>query len=367
MRIAFDHQTFVLQQYGGIPRYFVQLAVHLQRMEQSVGVFAPLFQNRYLSSIPSECIYGRYVRRYPPKLSNLFLKINQSVAKRKIEKWQPDIVHETYYSKSRVTPNNCPKVITVYDMIHELFDEEFEGNSEIKRIKRVAVEDADHIICISENTKRDLQQAYDTPSSKISVVHLGFDQYTTIQTNAAFSMQDLRPFLLFVGGRDGYKNFSGLLSAMASSDRLMRDFDIVAFGGGSFSSKELKTIKKLGFNLNQIRQVSGSDEILGVLYSSACGLVYPSKYEGFGIPPLEAMAKGCPVMVSNVSSMPEVCGNAVQYFSPSDVESIRESIETVVYSESRSVELKRLGHERLNLFSWSKCASQTLDIYRNLV
>ncbi len=201
-------------------------------------------------------------------------------------------------------------------MIHELFPNEFSVTDNTAATKRIAIARADHVICISENTKLDLMRLHGTPASKISVVYLGFDQFVTDEDKLPPAVFAGKPFLLYVGQRGGYKNFTGLLKAVASSDRLLSDFDIIAFGGPKFSDSERNLVSSVGFAENQVRQISGDDDLLGGFYGSAKAFIYPSLYEGFGIPPLEAMAHQCPVISSNTSSMPEVIGSAGEYFDP---------------------------------------------------
>jgi glycosyltransferase involved in cell wall biosynthesis len=366
VRIAFDYQAFAVQSYGGVSRYFARLAQGLLDMDQQVGIFAPLHRNSYLSALPKEVINGRHINRYPPGTARLFFAYNHFRSNSTIAKWKPDLVHETYYSRLRSAPRICPAIITVYDMIHELFPKDFStiGNTAAK--KRIAIDRADHVICISENTKSDLMRLYGTSAGKVSVVHLGFDQFAPREDSKQSVALAGKPFLLYVGQRGGYKNFIGFLKAVASSSRLLSDFDIVAFGGPQFSADEMNVMSSLGFSQNQVRQRSGSDGLLGGLYSSARAFVYPSLYEGFGIPPLEAMAHQCPVISSNTSSMPEVIGSAGKYFDPRDVDDMRQVIESVVYSDTRIGFLRKSGSERLSVFSWKKCAQETLDIYKSL-
>ena len=147
----------------------------------------------------------------------------------------------------------------------------------------------------------------------------------------------------------------------------MSDINFICFGGGSFDEVETAMFRRMGFKEGQILQISGGDELLGSFYRGAKAFVCPSLYEGFGIPPLEAMANNCPVICSNTSSIPEVVGDAGKYFNPSDVGDMCRSIESVVYDESVMRGLKILGSDRLQNFSWKKCADQTLAIYKQLV
>ncbi len=367
MRIAFDYQTFALQSYGGISRYFTRLAQNLLEMNQQVGIFAPLHRNNYLRELPEGTVSGLRVNGWHPRAARLIMPYNRFKSRSAISKWRPDLVHETYFSRRRSAPRTLPSVITVYDMIFELFPEAFEADDQTAAVKRVAISRADHVICISENTKADLVRLYGTPPGKVSVVHLGFDQLAQCEHETGHREQAARPFLLYVGERSrSYKNFTGFLRAVGSSTKLLADFDIVAFGDPQFTSGELQTMVSLGFGEHQVRQMGGGDDVLGRVYAAATALVYPSLYEGFGIPPLEAMAHKCPVISSNASAMPEVIGIAAEYFDPNSLDDMRRAVESVVYSDSRAGELRKAGVERLKAFSWEKCAQQTLAIYKSL-
>ncbi|NCS64429.1 MAG: glycosyltransferase family 4 protein [Thiomicrospira sp.] len=370
MRIAYDYQTFVLQNYGGISRYFTCLAQGLIDLQQQVKIFAPLHRNRYVGALPLGTVIGREFVWFPPKTKRtiqLLSAYNHTAAMKMIANWQPDIVHETYYSRFSSAPKNYPTVITVYDMIHELFYNEFSARDNTSELKKTAVARADHVICISENSKQDLIRIFGTPASKISVILLGFDAFCDQRTVPVAESTNARPFLLYVGSRRRYKNFARFLKSVAASKKLLSDYDVIAFGGGEFSAVEMALIQSLGFTFKQVRQITGNDALLGDYYSTASAFVYPSLYEGFGIPPLEAMAHQCPVIASNTSSMPEVIGDAAEFFNPFDVDEMCFAIEAVVYSESRMDDLRKKGLARLAHFSWKKCAQETLAVYQTLL
>jgi glycosyltransferase involved in cell wall biosynthesis len=366
MRISYDHQIFFLQNYGGISRYFTNLAQGLVDKQQQVRIFAPLHRNNYLTALPEGVVDGKSISKVFPKTARFIAAYNFLVSNQKIANWQPDIIHETYYSRFGSAPKNCPTVITVYDMIHELFCKDFTVRDNTTKLKKIAVARADHVICISDNTKQDLMKLFGTPSSKISVIHLGFEQFNAEVTSVASSEVLYKPFILYVGSRSGYKNFMGFLKSIASSKKLLNDFQIVAFGGGGFSVAELSIIKSLGFASNQVKQVTGNDTVLTEFYRKARAFIYPSLYEGFGIPPLEAMAQQCPLISSNASSMPEVIGDAAEFFTPTSTDDMCRAIEAVVYSDARIGDLKNKGLARLNAFSWNKCTQETLEVYRSL-
>lgn len=391
MRIAFDHQAFCLQKTGGISRYYCRLASELSRHADRVNtqsehdvdvrIFAPLYRNQYLQHVPGKVVHGYPVSNYPPKTASLCVAANGLLAKHLIKRWHPDVVHETYFSATATAPQSCPSVLTVFDMISELAESEsghtinhFKSSNKFAAVKR-----ADHVICISEQTRQDLIRLFDVPEKKVSVVYLGCDEEinsmmnkrknraTSAQLNSFGGNANRRPYLLYVGLRDGYKNFNNLIRAIGCSTQLKTSFDLVAFGGGVFNASEWALFKELGFRHDQIRQQGGSDEVLNALYKNAAAFVYPSTYEGFGLPPLEAMAQHCPVVSSHSSSMPEVIGDAAQYFDPHSIDSMTFAIEAVVYSTARAQELVELGSERIKLFSWQRCADNTLTVYRSLL
>jgi len=231
-------------------------------------------------------------------------------------------------------------------------------------MKRIATQRADHVICISECTRKDLLEFFYLPEDKVSVVYLGFDRLNPVISTVDFKN---KPYLLYVGQRRGYKNFEGFLRAYASSAWLRNNFDVVCFGGGIFSREETKLFEEFRLSGDQLIQVNGSDSKLANFYRDAALFVYPSLYEGFGIPPLEAMSLDCPVACSNSSSIPEVVGDAGEYFDPNDTESMRTAMERVLNSTSRRAELIERGRLRCTHFSWARCAEETLAVYRSLM
>ena len=208
---------------------------------------------------------------------------------------------------------------------------------------------------------------YNVAEDRISVIYLGVDnRICDCRVIRETSMHERRPFVLYVGERAGYKNFTKFVQGFSLSDTLMSDFDIVAFGGGHFTSKEYCLFASLGINKDQIYQVSGSDDLLSEYFRSASAFIYPSLYEGFGLPPLEAMSNGCPVVASNTSSIPEVIGPAAKYFDPNNVEDICDAMEQVLFKSDVSKYLVEEGFNRVKSFNWVKCAEATVDVYKML-
>jgi glycosyltransferase involved in cell wall biosynthesis len=388
MRIAYDHQIFSLQKTGGIGRYFCRLVDQLHAMHQDtgvkesaeVGVFAPFYRNQYLSQLPSGIVHGNQVKDYQPKTAGLMVGMNGLISRHKLRQWHPDLVHETFFSKIRSAPQKTPIVLTVFDMIGELgggLDGQNLSNQALASMRQsdkyAAVVRADHVICISEHTRKDLITLFDTPENKVSVVYLGCDGLPFGKKPEVELLEDVeslneeRPFLLYVGLRGGYKNFTALLQAIALSTKLKNSFDLIAFGGGALTMMELEQIKALGFKPNQIKQFGGDDHALAALYQKASALVYPSTYEGFGLPPIEAMSIKCPVVCSHTSSIPEVVGEAGEYFDPRQPESMALAIENVVFSRERTEALITKGIERAKYFTWDRCAEKHLSVYQSLI
>ena len=364
MRIIYDYQIFCLEEYGGISRYIYEVASRIAKREEfDVRILAPIYINKYLKNDNSNIVTGKYIPDIP-KTKRILRYLNTAITRSFMQFLHADIVHETYYRACKLSPKKAKTVITVVDMTHEIFGKYFREDDKTSFMKKEAVNRADHVICISKNTKKDLMEIFQVESSKISVVYLGHSLAITAPRLEGRIMAN--PYILYVGVRQGYKNFSRLLQAFAASDRLKKDFRIVCFGGRGLSGAELNEINSLNLAPNSVVQVSGDDRILANLYEYASILVYPSLYEGFGIPPLEAMSFKCPVACSHTSSLPEVAGDAAEYFDPLDTESIRSAIETVVYSTDKSETLIARGLVRLNLFSWEACAQQTSAVYASL-
>jgi glycosyltransferase involved in cell wall biosynthesis len=225
----------------------------------------------------------------------------------------------------------------------------------------VFIQSVDHIICISQKTKKDLMYYFNVPSEKISVIYLGAN--LTSQS----SEKKRENFILYVGSRKDYKNFEKFLYSFRSSPSLYRDFNIICFGGEKFTKYDRKILKSYQFDLSKIKFLYGDEKILKELYLTARLFVYPSLYEGFGLPILESMANSCPVLCSNTGSLPEIAGDSAMYFDPNNSESIKNAMENMIYDEDCLRILVKNGLERIKLFTWSACAEQTFKVYKNII
>jgi glycosyltransferase involved in cell wall biosynthesis len=365
---VYDHRIFSQQEFGGVSRYFCELAARIgQRPEWRALVVAPFYYNRYLAESSVDTV-GVFVPLAHRRLKKLYAWGNKLAARPLMACNTPTVLHHTYFSP-RPFAAKAPSIVTVYDMIHELYPQYFPAQDPTRAWKRANVAAADHVICISHSTARDLERLLGISCSKISVVHLSYSDIFRVPGPAPADRMtpQSRPFFLFVGTRDTYKNFLRLLEAFAASPRLLRDFDLVAFGGGRFTPVEAAKISDAGFRDHAVRQVSGDDSALARYYAAAHAFVYPSEYEGFGIPPLEAMACGCPVACSTSSSLPEVVGAAAEFFVSTEVESMTSALERIAYDEVRRTELIQEGRKQCKRYSWDRCADETAMIYDRLL
>lgn len=365
MRIFFDHQTFSNQLYGGISRYFCELISGINNNDHHTAHLSLLWSNNVhlkeynLSALP-----------YPfPKRHRLLQKSNQLFNKVDLKMGEYDIYHATYFSDFLTDSNNIrPFVTTFYDMTYERLSHKFTELSKdtliIEQKKRIASR-ASHLIAISQSTKQDMIDILGISPERITVIHLG-SSFAFDLPNVTYSSDTIeKPYLLYVGNRSGYKNFRLFLKA-ASSLIKKHQIAIICAGGGKFDEDELTLIGSLSI-AGLIKHIAIDDKILPNLYRKAIAFVFPSLYEGFGIPILEAFSCNCPCIVSNTSSLPEVAGDAALYINPFDRESITNALNRIITDSTLRTELIQRGQKRLPLFSWQTTVEQTLDLYKSLV
>jgi glycosyltransferase involved in cell wall biosynthesis len=364
--IVFDHQTFVAQEFGGISRYICELASRVHGLDGfQAKVVAPLHLNAYLP----DCAVPQAAVRLNGKFRGrgwLCQAVNTALAPALMRMSFPSLIHRTYYAP-QPRMGDVPVVLTVHDMIHELFPENFAADDAVIRYKRGSVNAADHLICISHSTANDLVRLYDIPRSKISVIYHGYSAVFAQPGPQGETSPHDRPYLLYVGQRGGYKNFNTALRAYAASKPLCEAFDFVLFGGSALTAEEHALIASLSLRASSVVRLGGSDKDLARAYRHARTFVYPSKYEGFGIPPLEAMSTGCVVACSNASSVPEVVGDAAVTFEPSDIDDTRLAIERACFDDTTRQHLLIAGPQRVNEFTWDRCARETVAAYRKVI
>lgn len=362
-KLGYDCTAFSMQRYGGVTKYLTELISGINQTEFSVKIKSLIYISKYLKEISGNFpLSGFYVDSDSRVVGRAIREINKLVAPLSYGRECFDIVHETYYRSKPVIAGKY-RVLTVHDMIHELFPADFSDAVRHSQMKKESVTRADHIICVSETTKKDLIEVFNVDRDRITVVYHGYRVPDTAIVNR---ISRNKPYILYVGARRGYKNFDRFIEAYANSSFLKNNVEIIAFGGGAIKPIELAKIKGLAIQ-EKIHFLGGSDQQLAELYKSAACFIYPSVYEGFGFPPLEAMSYGCPVVCSNGGSIKEIVGDCALYFDPLNLDEITSALERV-FLESASVDfLKTKYPEVLNKYSWDKCVRKTELVYRKIM
>lgn len=368
MRILYDHQCFSNDKIGGISKYFYKLLDHYGTdQDLEVDVAGKFSNNLYASQLNGRMNFRKF---FPDKEfigQRRILKIlNKRQAVNQLKKGEFDIFHPTYYNPYFLDHvGNKKLVLTVHDMIYEIFGmKERYSSYSMLEAKKELIRRSDKVIAISQSTKRDILKFIQVPSEKIEVIYHGVDKETKKYPEDFMELPTAR-FFLFVGKRDGYKNFSFMLDSITP---LLRECGagLICVGGGSFSRDELAQIEKLRIKKQVYLFPTLSDDQLNFLYQKAVALIYPSLYEGFGMPLLEAARNGCPVISSLSSSLPEVGGDAVLYFNAGDADGLLKSAEDILYEPALRDDLIKKGLARANEFSWDRTFEQTKSLYRSL-
>ena len=371
MRILVDGEIYRQQVRGGISRLFNEILPRMCQTDESLSIKL-LTTGRLLQQPPSHP--GIAHRRVPeirrflrPRLAWKHVTPHAEKAVRYMWTGKPSgaIWHSTYYTMP--VRWDGPQVTTVHDLNWARFPDLFGQRKSEEWTKRIlhCARSADAVICVSEATRADLQGNYGLSADKISVVPHGYSPaFRRLERQPTGRDEPVPgPFLLYVGSRAEYKQFSTLAAAYSAWSR-RTEVDLVVVGQ-RWSRQETTMIAELGIS-NRVRLLENvDDETLCALYNSAEAFVYPSLYEGFGIPLLEAMACGCPIVASDIPTTHEVAGTAPVYFEPGEVESLSSALDTAI-DERRGSKRTTLGLERVTQYSWDKTAAMTMDVYRRV-
>jgi len=359
MKILYDYQIFSIQKYGGVTRYFCELMKNIPS-EHQFNLSLIFSDNHYLNEyrdffkklniLPAKNFKGKNF------IEKKFSDLNRYYSRYCISKNDFDLFHPTYYGTYFFNVLKKPYVLTVHDLVLFKFGDTFFKSSTGKQQIEKAAKNANRIIAISENTKKDLIEILNINPEKIDVIYHGYNKAIPGRNFESYGK-----YILFVGRRSFYKNF--IPFAEAVSELLKREGDIKLICVGSpFDNDETTILSKLRI-LNQVIAINVDDNLLNNLYANALVFVFPSLYEGFGMPVLEAFANNCPVCLSNTACFPEIAGNAGVYFDPYSRESMSTSIEKVIYDTGFASEIIAAGQERLKNFSWKKTVNETVSSY----
>ena len=362
IHVIYDYQAFDMQIIGGITRYFCEI---IRRLSVNTDISVKYTENYYLIHWKigkHRTFFRRWIFKHTKHKSE-YIERNKLFTKSILVHKQKYLFHPTYYNPYFLQfIGNNPFVITVHDMIHELFPDLFKDANIISQQKKEILTRANHIIAISNNTKNDIIRILNIPPSKIDVI------YHSTSMKRHYGEHKLKvpnKYLLFVGDRSPYKNFNLLLKVFSKLSKDFNDLHLLCTGH-SFSHQEEEIISQLQIS-KRILQIKASENELSELYSRAEVFIFPSLYEGFGIPILEAFACECPVALSNTSCFPEIAGNAAIYFDPYSENSMVQSLKEIINNKEMQKQLTVAGLKQLQLYSWDKAAKQTEEVYNKAI
>lgn len=363
-KILYDVHIFDILPFGGIPRYYTEVIKRMafnKDFEIKIGAnylhneaLSHVFDNNWKNSVINKTNLSRFGRlKQRMRTSNE----RRLIAELKTQKY--DLFHPSFYN-----PNYLPHlgktklIITIYDMIPELYNEE--GNYKtMAQNKAEFILRADHIIAISKNSKKDILRFFpELNPDKITPIYLGADMVNERGNNNSQKAD----YFLYIGSREGYKNFTFLVESLAG---VLNENLQLYFSGSPATEKEIELFRKLKIE-QFIHNKFTDDKGLAELYSGAKALIFPSEYEGFGLPIIEAFKNSCPVILSESSCFPEIAGDAALYFENKNKNSFLSALKQLE-NISLVEDLKKKGKERLSIFDWNENARQTAEIYKKVI
>jgi len=387
MKVLYDHQAFSSFAYGGVSRiYFELMKTYSKYPDVDFKLSLKYTDNEYLKDADWITNIRPFKKRiaddgsvgFPARIATNFIinrindhrkSENRKYSEKMIAEGNYDVFHPTYFDPYFLhVLHNKPFVLTVYDLIYELFPDYFPSTQKFLEGKSLLLKKATKIIAISEYTKRDLINYYHLPDDKIKVVYLANSLRVeeNTQNNTFEELHLPKRYMLYVGNRALYKNFLFFVESIVPLLTQDKSLFVVCAGGKDFTQEEKIIFAALGIERN-VCYFPINDSILTALYANAVAYVFPSLYEGFGIPILEAFACNCPVLISNTGSLPEIAGDACLSFDPKDKASILDAVKQVLSNGSLRAELSKKGKERVALFSWERTAMETKRIYESIL
>ena len=306
---------------------------------------------------------------------------NDAVLPYTLKKNQVQLLHTPHYQAPRFL--RCKSVITIHDCVHILFPNYASSKSaynQAKNATRRTIKKCSHIFTVSEATQRDLVRLFSVPEEKITVVYNAIDERAVLSDSPEeqkrvlerYQIQD--PFLLYAGNIKPHKNIARIIEAFSviktelKDDETWKNLKLIIIGDELSKHQFLRrTVIRSGVQ-HDVRFFGFVPyETLKVFYKSAQIFVFPSLYEGFGLPPLEAMANGTPVLASNVSSLPEVLGDAALLINPDNVFEISRGLKHLLFDSHLREELIEKGLEQVRRYSWSKSAELVWKTYKKVI
>ncbi|MDQ1246111.1 MAG: hypothetical protein QG597_478 [Actinomycetota bacterium] len=363
--VLIDDQIFLMHARGGISRYFAELLREFDaHPEWGVNALTTVRHspNQHLREVdPSvrDLPFREMTRSW--KVAKRLARYPSAVLQRRVA---PDVVHFTYYDARQLGAfPGVPKVVTVHDMVPELLPADL-VDGEPHQAKREFVDAADAIICVSEATRNDLFDVWG-PITDRPVIITGHATSARFHPQVAPAELGYR-YLVHVGSRDHYKNFPLLMTAYAGSAAQAAGVRLLAVGGGALTEDEIELAATLGVT-DDLVQLTATEAELPGLYRGAELFVFPSLFEGFGMPVLEAMATGTPAVLADIPVFHEVAGDAAVFYAPEDPWALRSELNRLLADPAERARLASAGVQREREFSWQRTALATAQLYRQLV
>lgn len=373
MLIAIDGNEANIVQRVGIGEYAYQVIKHIYEARKEKIEFTIYLKEKPTKDLPPKTPWWKYKVFGPKKLWTQFALPFHLFSERK----KPDL----FFSPTHYAPRfvNCPLIISIMDLSYVRYPEMFRKKDlwQLRSWTDYSVKRANKILTISHFSKKEIINYYKLPKDKVVVTYPGYnkDNFKFQISNIKLKKREIQDkyritgdYILFVGTLQPRKNIVGLIQAFqrVEGDR-RKEIKLMIVGKKGWLYEEIfDKVRKLKLEKRIIFTDFVKSEDLPVLYQSARCFVLPSLYEGFGIPVVEAMACGCPVVISNVSSLPEIAGEAGILVDPKNIDEIAQGINRACFDEKKRSEMVKKGLERAKFFSWETCAKQTLAVFKQV-
>lgn len=364
MIIGIDGNEANVEHHVGVSVYTRELLYYFAQQANSNEQFIVYLRKPPMALLPAENDFFKYCVVPGPFLwSQLFLPVYLNMHK--------DI--DVFFAPAHYAPRFCPVpvVVTIHDLSFFYFPQEFLKKDlyQLKNWTEYSIKMAKRIIAVSKTTKKDIVKFYKIPEEQVDIVYNGFEKKIKEQEeNSVLDTYNLTAgqYILYVGTIQPRKNIKTLIRAFTIFSQTHPGYKLVLTGKKGWLYEDTLEAAQEHIKTKDII-VTGyvPDAVVTELYRNAFCYCLPSLYEGFGIPILEAMSNGCPVITSHSSSLPEIGGDACLYFEPQDQQDLVEKLSQLYDNENMRNELIKKGHDRVSLFSWKKCAMETLDVIRS--
>ena len=353
MLIGINATAAFKQPRTGVEEYVYQLIKHLTMLEESKRHRFILYNNKQVDFNLPENFEIKQLQWPLPMWTQIRLAAEMSVNK-------PDILFIPVHILPLIHPKNS--VVTLHGLEYEYYPKMYPRRhlGYIRWSTKYALKNARKIIAISENTKKDLVELYGANSEKIKVVHHGFCAGSPTPKKIRNRSPNYQPYILFIGRLETKKNIQGLIKAFnLLKEKYQVPHQLVLAGSRGYDYESLRSQLK---SKDIIEKGYVSQEEKRQLLQGADIFAFISFYEGFGIPILEAQAVGCPVITSDISSMPEIAGDGAVLIEPKNIEQITEAMYKIINNNQLKKDLITKGYQNIKKFSWQKCAQETLRV-----